>query len=744
MLRKAILLVLSIAMAGQVAACNNSSTGEEGVLPGVQSLVFMRRAFIDAEGNHQFGGMGNIFDYNRYVPGGGIYTLTPPTPDGVLVNLTEGFEDVDVSGLDLSFDAQEIVFSMRHAGDDRFHIWAANIDGTNMRQLTFGPSTDVSPIFAPEDRVLFITNQPYTDMGTRADEYNHSRVVTQMAGVTLTGGDADRWVCQQHLSHTMGPRMMSDGRVLYSRWEHLGSVNDIKLFAMNPDCSNMMAVFGQFGKGFNSYSQAREIPGRPGEFVGIATPRKGTIQAGALVQVDARSLTSTDVNRLDVQTATYENITPLVPTGADSPASGVGRFRQPFPMADGRMLVSWADGPVNERLEITGTAPDFGIYLFDPESGEKTLIFNGQDTWDTYAIPVAPRDVPPLLGDFRGDVDPNTPSILGSVDVSITSLDENVSGGGFDGTPLNVALGEAHRVRIIEGFSSEIGPVRQFGLTNQEGAAIVGEALVHEDGSWEAAVPSRLPYHLQAIDQYGLAIRNQRVWIQADAGEARRCGGCHASRSENILPASGATTLAQQAGAEDFNVPIAERMELPWYNAADNFGTPHTNIQDLFDAKCVSCHSGGAGDPFAGQSYSVEVTAEDGSVSNYEIPVLDLSDRAMAVYYEREVVDFPVSYISLMYASSMMGDTAVTGGVAPIEWVIPANARGSRLVEAVNAVSEIDGSAAFDRPLHPEDVGVDLTRDERMMLIRMADLGAQYYSRRNVPGGFTASAGTDY
>ena len=35
------------------------------------------------------------------------------------------------------------------------------------------------------------------------------------------------------------------------------------------------------------------------------------------------------------------------------------------------------------------------------------------------------------------------------------------------------------------------------------------------------------------------------------------------------------------------------------------------------------------------------------------------------------------------------------------------------------------------RSLHPENVGVTLTREERVMLIRAIDLGGQYYSRQN-------------
>ena len=35
------------------------------------------------------------------------------------------------------------------------------------------------------------------------------------------------------------------------------------------------------------------------------------------------------------------------------------------------------------------------------------------------------------------------------------------------------------------------------------------------------------------------------------------------------------------------------------------------------------------------------------------------------------------------------------------------------------------------RTLHPDDVGIELTREERMMLIRAIDMGGQFYARQN-------------
>lgn len=674
--------------------------------------------------------------------------LSPPTPDGTLRNLTEeaGFDGVDINGIDLSFDATQVVFSMQHSEDNRYHLYLANLEGDlHVRQLTFGDYHDVKPIFLPGDRIAFVTNEPYTVMGTRADEYNHSRVVTQIATISVGAGDADRRPCSQNLSHSANPFLLSDGTIGFSRWEHLGPVNDVKLFRMNPDCTNMVAIAGQFGKRFNSIVQAQEL--EPGVFVSIATSRRGTIQAGAVMRIDARSRTTTDPSLyIDVQQAVFRNLTPEVPLDEDSPPSGVGRYRNPRPLAgDGdsrRYLVSWADGDVNERNELANTAPNFGIYLWDPDSQRRTLVYDDPNMWDLYAIPVVPRDEPPVItSTVDGTPDPSEPAIIGSIDVTQTSLDETVSGGQFDDVPLGEALKEAVQMRIIEGFSSEIGMVGQFGLTMHEGAAILGETPIYEDGSWRAAVPAFMPYHLQPIDRFGMAIRNQMLWIQAMPGETRTCGGCHASRSETVQPRMGPTTIAQQAGADMTTfLEIPDRVELPWFGA-----TSRENVQDVLDRNCVRCHDGGSSDPYAGRAYTVQVTTMEGEMLEYLVPYLDLSDRLVEAFYEEETVSYPASYVSLLYPSAMMGDSMAVGDVPP-EWVIPGSARQSRLVEVLNmwAEGDTDDLAWSGRPMHPEDEGVEVSREDRLTLIRAADLGGQYYSRWNVEGGYDWSMAREY
>ena len=63
-------------------------------------------------------------------------------------------------------------------------------------------------------------------------------------------------------------------------------------------------------------------------------------------------------------------------------------------------------------------------------------------------------------------------------------------------------------------------------------------------------------------------------------------------------------------------------------------------------------------------------------------------------------------------------------------WMVPANARGSAMIQKIN-VRAADGTTAWPATLHDEDKGMALTPDERKALILAADLGGQFYARQN-------------
>jgi len=184
-------------------------------------------------------------------------------------------------------------------------------------------------------------------------------------------------------------------------------------------------------------------------------------------------------------------LTPNVPLGdAEAPE---GRYRSPAVLPNGNLLISWANGPVNEISELVATPPDYGVYVFDVQRNRRELVVNDDTVWELYAKPVTVREEPPDIASRQAVVDSATPAILGSIDIKNTSLSskhgEKVSGAQFDSVTMDQALAEAVKVRIIEGFSSEAANQTMFGLTMAEGAAMLGEAQVYGDGSWLAQVP---------------------------------------------------------------------------------------------------------------------------------------------------------------------------------------------------------------------------------------------------------------
>jgi hypothetical protein len=753
-------LALSAALAAtdgcNSSTSNSTATGAAGA--GVQAILFIQRQTVvtttNADGTTSKtydvdSGNNQVLDYTRYEPGGSLNLLSPARSDGTKTSLTSAFPTADFNGADVSFDGTQAVFSMKTTTSDNYHIYTVQLtpgaDGKfEMHQKTDGAWNDVSPIYVPGGLIAFVTDQMYTAMGTRHDEYEHARGALQLATISVDGGDADRHLFAQNLSHSVAPFLRYDGKIGFSQWEHFGPVNDVKLRAVNPDGTQEVAVGGQHDNGgvqtkpSNAIFTVRELS--PNVMVGIGTARDRTIHAGALLQIDSRNqgdpacldassyATGATVGHacLDEEHTIFTVLTPDVPLGADPSATSVGRYREPSALPDGRLLVSWADGAVNDQNELSLTPPDFGIYIYDPKTGKNELVYDERTTWELNALAVVARAEPPVIPNAQHMQDSTIAAHLGSVDISQTSLNETVDGAEFSNVPLGQALHDAVAVRVIEGFSTEATPgVSMFGLTMFEGAAVLGEAPVFNDGSWLADVPPYLPIHLQPVDKFGLAIRNQQLWIKGMPGETRRCIGCHESRTDPGALALGQNpTVAEQNGAAPFTEAIADRTEFPW----------DTKVQPILDAKCVSCHNSTT-TAYYNLTQTDPVT---GVVTTYPIPTLDLSSTPVTVYYDKTVATWPASYVSIFYPATLQMDGDAAGitvtGTPPPMWGIPGSARASVLTQTLN-LRAADGTTAWPvsmHPLHPEDVGTQLTDDERKTIaVYPMDLGGQYYARQN-------------
>jgi mono/diheme cytochrome c family protein len=288
-------------------------------------------------------------------------------------------------------------------------------------------------------------------------------------------------------------------------------------------------------------------------------------------------------------------------------------------------------------------------------------------------------------------------------------------------------------VRVIEGFSTEEGFPGRFGSTLHDGAAQLGVVPVQADGSWAALVPAAVPVQTQVVDAFGMALATEPVWISGAAGESRFCAGCHEDRSSGSIAHPGVTEAAG-VGPYDLMSTVTRdaRMSMDFTRDAV-VGVPwDLALQPIFDTHCVSCHNGGGG--AANPSWTVSDPEGGGSFSW----TFDLRGRMVNAGGVAIFGGYSASYISLIGLDPELlqrADLVVTG--TPPNYVEPQNARESELIRLLNPMQmfpTMDAAVrAFSSTPHGDTHGFALTPEEHYLLVLMADMGGQFYSRENKP-----------
>lgn len=528
--------VKSIALGAALAATAGGvgCGGDDGPLSSVDSLIILQRP--------KRNDVGDIFQYTSHKAGAKLIKLSPPTADGkrevICCDQFPGFENVDISGYDISFDAREIVFSAALSANQRYGLFVMNLtDGNPPEQLPTDPGRHyISPIFLPGDRIMFTTNA-LDEANARQFQDEYERGETLQLGRINRDGSGEIYG-PRNLSHRTFPTLVSDGRVMFTQWDHLGEENSGHLMFVNQDMRELREGFGKEGTGAsNSTLKVREIS--PGRFVAVATSRDRTVQAGALIDIRLGTVVNQDgvvsaAERATEANATFKPLTPGVPTRNDPAPDRVGRYYDAFPLNakdSPDLLVSWADGPVESGvLAAAGLSANFGVYLYNSERKSRLPILDDPEMWDIFPRPLQTRTAPPVVGS-ASDASLGGQGLIGAMNV-------------YDSTMKTFMAGSIYGVRVIEGFSSEEGFPRMFGTSMFEGQASLGVAPVRADGSWLATVPANVPIAVQAIDKFGMALLAEPVWFSVGKGESRVCGGCHEARDSSTVIDPGLTDAA--------------------------------------------------------------------------------------------------------------------------------------------------------------------------------------------------------
>ncbi|MCX7008104.1 MAG: SUMF1/EgtB/PvdO family nonheme iron enzyme [Kiritimatiellaeota bacterium] len=535
-------------------------------------LMLVKRADPN---NSQSGGLGLPQNWQGDDVLGGkfdneIAVLSPVKPDGKLATLFRPQENVFIGDVDLNFDADKMLISMpvhktveveqggkkqKKGLPQQWHIWELKADGTGLRQLT-PDEADIDhydACYLPDGRILFDSTAGFQG-------------VPCVGGGNFVGNlyqmDADgkniRMLCYDQ-EHNWCPTVLNDGRVLYSRWEYTDTPHYFTrlLFAMNPDGTGQMAIYGSNSYWPNGVFYARPIPGHPSKLIGVISGHHGVPRMGELIL-------------FDMAKGNYEA------DGAAQRIPGRGKKVEPV-ITDGLVNSSWPKFlhpyPLNEKYFLVSCKPTpqspWGVYLVDVFDNIVPLL--EQPGWALFEpVPLRASARPPVIPDRVK---------LGEREATVY-LTDVYTGKGMAGVPRgtvkNLRVFEYHFAYRRMGGHINIGVDGPWDVHR-----ILGTVPVNADGSAFFKVPANTPIAVQPLDEQGRAVQIMRSWFSAQPGERLSCVGCHEKLNETPAPRG---TLAARTAAVDIT---------PWRGPRRGFSFPR-EVQPVLNKYCVGCHSGAA------------------------------------------------------------------------------------------------------------------------------------------------------
>jgi hypothetical protein len=472
----------------------------------------------------------------------------------------------------LSYDGKKVAFAWSK-DNDGYHIWEVDIATKATRQLTDDPATnlkvsDFEPCYTPDGQIIFNSSRVF---GTVDCNFN---IVSNLFIMDTAGRYLRRVGFDQ--VHTTYPTMMSNGKVLYSRWEYNDrNVSTVYgLFTMNTDASHQTEYYGNQTTTPNTLPQGREIPGSDGMVLAITGGHMG-LYNGALCTIDP------NVGRNG--TASAKLICPSRAwTGGGMSMTGVPDdeklFQNPYPLDKTRFLISYR----------TSKSAKFGIYLMSIDGATKQLIASDASMSVGSPIPLVARSLPPTPT-YQANYS------LKTAEVALTNAYYGIGTNPSTTSFSKVPQGSIKKIRVV---ALEYRVFPWFGNTGAsaytstplarwngswEAKRIVGEATVESDGSANMIVPARTPLYYQLLDADGCMIQTMRSWSTLQPGERFACYGCH--EDKNIAPPPVINPIANKPKELD-----------AFYGIKDEYFSFPRYIQPLLDKHCTSCHSGSSPD----------------------------------------------------------------------------------------------------------------------------------------------------
>lgn len=554
--------------------------------------------------------LGSNFFYGSLFKTGGVggKGLEQLTMNGYYGSISHLLPSGEARHPDVSFDGNCAIFPWRggNSGSSDYHLYEMDLSTHKTRQLTFGSgefSVDLDPCYLPNGNIVFVSTRYAEEIDCSGFNWVTNLMLCDKDGKYMRQVGFDQ-------SPIMYPHLLPNGQVIYSRWDYNDKAHTYAhaLFVMNPDGTAQREYCNNNSWWPTNIQQERPIPGSTkimamiGGYhtqqwgkIGIIDVNVGT-QNGQGVTLVAPVRLPKDDNldswgntnggpyawqKADAAVFPKTGAAPLDQWGQNPPM-----FAYPYPFDENAFLVSYRpaskEGSWNGRMAL----------YFMTVDAKRELLYLDPNGSCMGAIPAVPREIPPSIAnkvDYRDS--------MGTYQIMKINLGQSLTG---------VADGVITRLRVCELYFRP-GPQSQNSFPSHCGAGdinyggasyhtqiatlnaswdakrIVGETPVQSDGSANFRAPARAALFFQALNAKGQVVQTMRSWSTLQPGEVFTCMGCHESKTAATQPLT--------------YVPIALKqppLQLePFYGPRRGFNFDK-EIQPVFNAKCISCHDGGA------------------------------------------------------------------------------------------------------------------------------------------------------
>ncbi len=541
----------------------------------------------------------------------------PSAPERLLTGMLFPPDDAgeparyDVKNVSASFDGERLLFALRApeipgaAPEDQptWNVWIYDVSSDQLTRviesdLIAEDGNDVAPRFLPDGRIVFASTRQRTAKAILLDEnkpqfaaLNENRVRPAFALHVMNDDGSDIQQITFNQSSDLDPAILSDGRVVFSRWDNASGRDRLSLYAVNPDGSNLQLLYGYHSHDTGpmasrvEFMKARELP--DGRILAQLTPpapsTRGSVYPVAIdvaAYIDHDVPTAANAGLLaDAQETLFAGDLRL----ADDVIPLQGRYTFVEPLFDGteRLLVAWSQcrlSDLNAAVEepvirpcqepelsdpgFVEAEPLYGVWIHDlaDETQQPIVPADAGELYSEVTV-LEPRTLPPVILEATPGIDVDADLVAQAVGVlDIRSVYDFGGVASADiATLADPALSSAadrpaRFVRIVKAVSIPDPDVLDFdnAAFGPVGAMreIAGYAPVEPDGSVSVRVPANVALWLDVLDADGRRIApRHNNWMHVRPGEVKSCNGCHVEDDETPHGRADAEPASAHPGA---------------------------------------------------------------------------------------------------------------------------------------------------------------------------------------------------